>query len=53
MQNESMTRRRAAQSELLDRLCSPSEFLIMSWLTSVMILGAIVILLIAVLAMFG
>ena len=48
-----MTRRRATASGLLERLCSPSEFLIQSWLSSVMILGTIVILLIAILAMLG
>ncbi|MHC4853168.1 MAG: hypothetical protein ACYTF5_14235 [Planctomycetota bacterium] len=53
MLDESMTRRRVTQSELLDRLCSSSEFLFHSWVTAVMILGAIVILLIAILAMCG
>ncbi len=48
-----MTHRRAAPSELLDRLCSPVEFLIQSWVTTVVILGTIVILLITTLAMFG
>ncbi len=48
-----MTFRRATPSELLERLCSPSEFLILSWVMSVMILGVIVILLIATLTMLG
>jgi len=47
-----MSRRRTS-SELLDRLCSPSEFLIQSWISSVMILGTVVILLIVILAMLG
>lgn len=49
--DESMTPRRATQTQLFDRVCSPSEFLVQGWLSAVMILGAIVILLIAILAM--
>ena len=48
-----MTHRRATPSELLDRTCSPSEFLILSWVMSVMILGVIVVLLTATLTMLG
>ena len=48
-----MTYRRATPSQLLDRLCSPLEFLIQSWVMAVMILGVVVILLIATLTMLG
>ncbi len=48
-----MTYRRATPNELLDRLCSPSEFLILSWVMSVMILGVVVILLTATITMLG
>ena len=48
-----MTYRRATPSELLDRTCSPSEFLIQSWVVAVMILGVVVILLTATLTMLG
>lgn len=48
-----MTLRTATPRKLLTCLCSPSEFLILSWVTSMMILGVIVILLIVVMSMFG
>ena len=48
-----MTLRTATPRKLLSRLCSPSEFLILSWVTSMMILGTIVILLIVVVSMYG
>lgn len=48
-----MTLRSAVSRKLLARLCSPTEFLILSWVTSMVILGTIVILLIVVMTMFG
>ena len=46
-----MMRHNHPRNELLDRLCNQSEFLIRSWVTTVVILGVIVTLLVATLTM--
>ncbi len=46
-----MTRHVHWRNELLDRLSNPTEFLLRRWVTTVVILGVIVILLVATLAM--
>ena len=46
-----MRRHNHPRSDLLDRLCNPSEFLIRSWVTTVVILGVIAVLLVATLTM--
>ena len=47
----SMMRHNHPRSELLDRLCNQTEFLIRSWVTSAVVLGVIVVLLVATLTM--
>ena len=53
MTNQTMARRPASHNDFLDRMANPMGFLIQSWVVSVTILGVVVVLLIATLAMFG